>query len=181
MQFVTELESVIQDIRDARPVPFSASAVINRKEVLDRLERLYASIPEDLQKANWVMKDRDEVLNRIQQEAQELLAQAREERQQLVARTEIVAAANREADKILEDARLRAREIRMEAEDYVDAKLASFEVVLQKTLAAVVKGRESLQGRLEMSVRLDEELLHEPEQAASMAAAGRGRRRWSAV
>jgi hypothetical protein len=165
MQFVTELESVIQDIRDARPVPFSASAVINRKEVLDRLERLYASIPEDLQKANWVMKDRDEVLNRIQ----------------LVARTEIVAAANREADKILEDARLRAREIRMEAEDYVDAKLASFEVVLQKTLAAVVKGRESLQGRLEMSVRLDEELLHEPEQAASMAVAGRGRRRWSAV
>jgi cell division septum initiation protein DivIVA len=180
MQFVTELESVIQDIRDARPVPFSASAVINRKEILDRLEHLYASMPEDLQKANWVMKDRDEVLNRIQQEAQELLAQAREERGHLVARTEIVAAANREADKILEDAKLRAREIRMEAEDYVDAKLASFEVVLQKTLAAVVKGRESLQGRLEMSVRFEEELLQEPEQAVSMAGSGRGRRRWSA-
>jgi hypothetical protein len=80
----------------------------------------------------------------------------------------------------MEDARLRAREIRMEAEDYVDAKLASFEVVLQKTLAAVVKGRESLQGRLEMSVRLEEELLLEPEQAASMAGSGRARRRWSA-
>jgi cell division septum initiation protein DivIVA len=180
MQFVTELENVIQDIRDARPVPFSASAVINRKEVLDRLERLYESMPEDLRKANWVMKDRDEVLTRIQQEAQELLAQAREERERLVARTEIVLHANREADKIIEDAKLRAREIRMEAEDYVDAKLASFEVVLQKTLAAVVKGRESLQGRLEMSVRLDDELLPEPEQAASMAGSGRGRRRWPA-
>ena len=180
MQFVTELENVIQDIRDARPVPFSASAVINRKEILDRLEHLYVSMPEDLRKANWVMKDRDEVLTRIQQEAQELLGQAREERERLVARTEIVSAANREADKIIEDARLRAREIRMEAEDYVDAKLASFEVVLQKTLAAVVKGRESLQGRLE-SVRLDDDLFIEPEQAASMAGSGRGRRsRWPA-
>lgn len=180
MQFVSELESVIQDMRDARPVPFSASAVINRKEVLDRLEGLFESMPEDLRKASWVMKDRDEVLDRIQQEAQELLAQAREERGRLVARTEIVGAANREADKILEDAKLRAREIRMEAEDYVDAKLASFEVILQKTLAAVVRGRESLQGRLEMSVRLDDELLQEPEQAASMAGSGRGRRRWPA-
>jgi cell division septum initiation protein DivIVA len=177
MEFVTELENVIKDIRDARPVPFSASAVINRKEVLDRLERLYESMPEDLRKANWVLKDRDEVLTRIQQEAQELLGQAREERERLVARTEIVAAANREADKIIEDARLRAREIRMEAEDYVDSKLASFEVILQKTLAAVVKGRESLQGRLE--VRLDDELVPEPE-AASMAGSGRGRRRWPA-
>jgi cell division septum initiation protein DivIVA len=180
MQFVTELETVVQDIRDARPLPFSASAVVNRKEVLDRLERLYESMPEDLRKADWVLKDRDEVLSRIQQEAQELLAQAREERDRMVARTEIVGAANREADKIVEDARLRAREIRMEAEDYVDAKLASFEVVLQKTLAAVVKGRESLQGRLEMNVRFDEELPSEPAQAASMAGSGRIRRRWPA-
>jgi hypothetical protein len=37
----------------------------------------------------------------------------------------------------------------MEAEDYVDAKLANFEIVLQKTLAAVARGRESLRGRLE--------------------------------
>src|SRR5919106_308917 len=97
MEFVTELENAIRDIRDARPVPFSASAVINRKELLDRLERIYESMPEDLRKASWVVKDRDEVLTRIQQEAQELLAQAREERERLVARTEIVTAANREA------------------------------------------------------------------------------------
>ena len=40
--------------------------------------------------------------------------------------------------------------MRQEVDDYVDAKLANFEIVLNKTLAAVQRGREKLQGRGEM-------------------------------
>ena len=38
----------------------------------------------------------------------------------------------------------------MEVEDYVDAKLANFEIVLSKTLSAVERGREKLSGRHEL-------------------------------
>ena len=82
-------------------------------------------------------------------EREAILQAARMERDELLARTEIVRAASHEADRIIEDAKVHAREIRMQAEDYVDAKLANFEIVLQKILAAVARGRESLRGRLE--------------------------------
>jgi len=38
-----------------------------------------------------------------------------------------------------------SRRIRHEAEDYIDQKLAAFEVVLDRTMQAVVRGREQLQ------------------------------------
>ena len=149
MDVLEEIEAIMEEIRNAKPVPFSASAMINKQEILDKLESIRQNAPEELKQARWVMRDRDDLLSKTQKEAEEMVGQAKAERDRLVARTEIVAAANREADKIIEEAKGRAREIRMEAEDYVDAKLANFEVVLQKTLAAVVKGRESLRGRLD--------------------------------
>ena len=39
--------------------------------------------------------------------------------------------------------------MRHEAEDYVDRKLAAFEVVLDRTMATVQKGREQLQAVVE--------------------------------
>lgn len=158
MDILIELDAVIEEIRRAKPVPFSASAMISRKDLLERLEAIRRDIPEELRQARGLVQERDDVLGRVQREAETLLTDARAERDRLVARTEIVQAAGREADKIIEEAKTRAREIRMEAEDYVDAKLAKFEVVLQKTLAAVVKGRESLRGRLEPAPQPEEVL-----------------------
>lgn len=157
MDILEELEAVMESIRNAKPVPFSASAMVNKQEMLERLEGIKQNAPEELKQARWVMRDRDEMLSRSQKEAERVLSEAHAERDRLVAKTEIVAAANREADKIIDEAKGRAREIRMEAEDYVDAKLANFEVVLQKTLSAVTKGRESLRGRLDLEAKAEEE------------------------
>ena len=41
-------------------------------------------------------------------------------------------------------------ELRRETDDYVDQRLASFELTLSKTLAAVQRGRERLHGRSDL-------------------------------
>ena len=51
-----------------------------------------------------------------------------------------------------------SRRIKAEAESYVEGKLATFEVVLQKTLAAVERGRARLGGRLEQDELSTDEL-----------------------
>lgn len=135
-------------LAEAKVVPLSASVMLNRAELEGVLERLREALPESLRQARWVLRERDELLEAAEREATRLVADAEEERDRLIARTEVVQAANREADRVMEEAREYARQIRLEAEDYVDAKLANFEVVLHKTLAAVTRGREKLRGRL---------------------------------
>lgn len=149
MDMAEELQEVIDEIANAKPVPFSTSAMVNRKSLVDRLEEVRRNVPKEIRAAQGLVADRQDALAQTRVEAEEILREARAERDMLVSRTEIVQAASREAERIIEDAKVRAREIRMEAEDYVDAKLANFEIVLQKTLTAVARGRESLRGRLE--------------------------------
>src|SRR5688500_3237237 len=107
MDLMDELDQIIEKIRSAKPVPLSASAMINKQEILDQLESLKQTAPEELKQARWVMRDREEVLQSTQRQAEKMLGDAQAERDRLVAKTEIVAAANREADKIIDDAKNR--------------------------------------------------------------------------
>ena len=149
MNSAEELTAVIEEIRNAKAARFSNSAFVDKRALVERLEVIVDNLPKELQQAKGVVADRQDVLSQSHEEAEAILRQARAERDRLLARTEIVTAASREAERIIDDAKIRAREIRVEAEDYVDAKLANFEIVLQKTLTAVARGRESLRGRLE--------------------------------
>ncbi len=135
-------------LAEAKSVPLSTSIMLNRAEIDGLVTDLRNALPEELRQARWILKKRDELLERARREASKLVQEAEAERTRLVSRTEVVQSANREADRILDEATEQAHQIRLEVEDYVDAKLANFEVVLQKTLGAVERGRQKLRGRL---------------------------------
>lgn len=80
-------------------------------------------------------------------EAERIIETAHAQRGSLISDTEVARQSQEEADRILADARREAEEIRAEADDYVDSKLANFEVVLTKTIGSVDRGREKLLGR----------------------------------
>ncbi len=143
------IERLSELIREARSMPLSSSALVNRQEVLELVEQLRASLPSEITRARSILRDGQEVLERAGHEAQRVLERARQERERLLSKTEIVQAAAREADRLVAEAESTAKRIRAEAEAYVEGKLANFEVVLQKTLQAVERGRKRLAGSLE--------------------------------
>lgn len=135
-------------VAEAKIVPLSSSIMLNRAEVDGIIDDLRNAMPDELRQARWVVKEREEVLEAARAEAQRIIEEARSERARLISRTEVVEAANRESARIVEDAQERARQMRLDADDYVDGKLANFEIVLNKTLHTVDRGREKLRGRL---------------------------------
>ena len=150
-----------QLLAEARPVPLSASIMVNKRDVEEVVAALRAAIPEEIRQSRWVIKERDELLAQAARESDQILTDARDERARILSETEVVKASNREAERVVDEAREQAREMRLEAEDYIDAKLANFEVVLQKTMRAVEKGRDRLRGRLasdELSGEIPEQM-----------------------
>jgi hypothetical protein len=159
MSVLEDLVGQIEDlIKSARTMPLSSSALVDRKEILDLIELLKRSIPEEIARARAVIRDRDEVVERARTQAERVLERAQTEREQQLSKTEIVQAASREADRMVAEAEAVSRRIKAEAESYVEGKLATFEVVLQKTLAAVERGRARLGGRLEQEELSTDEL-----------------------
>lgn len=143
------LDRLTRLVREARALPVSASCIVNREEVLGLLADLQRRLPEQLSRANALLEDREGVLAEGRAEAARLLERARVQQKELVAETAVHKAAQAEAEQLLSQAREESEALRLEVEDYVDAKLANFEVVLQKTLSAVERGREKLRGRLD--------------------------------
>ena len=143
---LSHLEAVVAE---AKAVPLSASVMVNRADVTALVGELREALPDELTQARWVIKEREDILERAKADAGRLIEDAEAERDRLVSQQEVVRSAEREAERVLAEAREHARQIRLEAEDYVDAKLANFEVVLHKTLGAVERGRAKLRGRLD--------------------------------
>ncbi len=142
---VAELRYVIES---ARPLPLSASSTINKDEVLARIDEIQGNMPDELRSARWLLKEREEFRAKMRREGDEIVALARNRAEQMVQRTQVVKAAEARARKVLETAEAESRRLRLEAEDYCDQKLGSFENVLQRTLQQVGAGRAKLQGNL---------------------------------
>ena len=139
------LQNAIDIVADARPVPLSASSMINKDELLQILQSVADSLPEELRGARWLLKERDDFLARVQREGDEIISVARAHAQQMVQRTEVVKSAGDHARKLVADADAEARRLRLETEDWCDQKLGGFEVVLQRTLRTVEAGRSKMQ------------------------------------
>ena len=60
--------------------------------------------------------------------------------------TEVVKAAEARAYQTIDNAEAEARRLHHEVEDFCDQKLASFEIVLERTMKLVASGRQKLQG-----------------------------------
>src|SRR6266581_892629 len=134
-------------------MPLSSSALVNREEILEILEAARAELPEEIKQARWVVKDREELLAKARRDAESIVAKAEAERAWMVSEQEVARAAQDTAERSLADAEERARQMRLEAEDYVDAKLAQFEITMGKThdelqnsIAQVQRGRDRLRG-----------------------------------
>jgi len=139
------IRSALGLVQTAKAMPLSASVLVSREELAELLQGALDHMPDELRQARWLLKERDEFLAEKSREADALLEEVRVQAERMVQRTEIVRQANHVAQRILDDANEEARRLRHEAEDYADQKLASFEIVLDRTMKTVQAGREKLQ------------------------------------
>jgi F0F1-type ATP synthase membrane subunit b/b' len=145
-----KLDEIVAQIESARAMPMSASCIVNRSQLLGMLDEMRDLIPAEVQRAESLLHERDDVVESGRREAEEIIADAHVERARLVTETEVQREAVAESARVLVDADREAAQMRREVDDYVDTKLANFEIVLNKTLTAVLRGRAKLQGRTEM-------------------------------
>ena len=146
MDSIEKLNTAITLIEEARSVPLSASCVVHRGEILEILEWAREYLPSDLHTAEGIISERDRIIEEGRASAESMIATAREDVARMVEQTAIVQSARDEAQRILDDARDIAAQEREEVEAYIDGRLATLEVILNKTMEAVARGRERLEG-----------------------------------
>ena len=147
MDILQLIDRIEEVIDSAKSVPLSSNKMVDPDAVFDIIDEIRSQYPEDLKQARWIVKQRQEMTEEAEREANRILEEAQDRARGLVADTEIVRQAEARAAEIMDDARANEREIRLGAEDYADEMMANLEVNLGKMLTAVQRGRDRLQGK----------------------------------
>ncbi|HSL11554.1 MAG TPA: hypothetical protein VLA82_09610 [Actinomycetota bacterium] len=165
MDIAGRLQQLQALVEEAKSMPLSSSVLINRDEVLDMLREMQEDLPEEIKQARWIVKDREELLAKARADGEKIVGQAHEEQLRLARKEEIAKRAQDEADRILTEAEDKARTMRDEAGDYVDAKLAQFEIALRRILEESQATSRALAKTLDQ-VEVGRERLRAPATAA---------------
>ncbi len=78
-------------------MPLSSSPRIDRDEIIELLDEALHRLPEEMRQARWMIKERQEFVAKTRREADELLEAARVQAERMVQRTEVVRAAEQRA------------------------------------------------------------------------------------
>lgn len=142
LHLVDRLEELFNE---SRPIWFTHNVVVDEDRMLDIIDQMRVSIPDEIKKAQQLLSQRDRILAQAQEEANRTVALAREKGDKLVDKDPVSQAAQVRADQIIAQARLEAEQTKRDADDYVLQSLTVLQSETEKILAQVKNGVTALQ------------------------------------
>ena len=142
LHLIDRLEELFNE---SRAIPFTHTVMVDEDRMLDIIDQMRISIPEEIKKSQQLTTQRDRILAQAQEEANRTLALAREKSEQLVERDSIVQSAQARAEQIIEQARLECDKVKRDADEYALNTLGQIEIELERALAQVRNGVRALQ------------------------------------
>jgi hypothetical protein len=121
-------------------LPFTSNVIIQEDSILDIIDQMRVSIPEEVKLAKRTEAERERLLLQTQEEADRILQMAREKANALTDEHELILYAQERASEIEEDAHRQAEEILADTDDYIIDQLSELEEQLMKTLTTVRNG-----------------------------------------
>jgi hypothetical protein len=118
--------------------------VLSEERLYEYIEKIRASLPEEVGRAKLIAKDKDRVMREAQERAQAIVTDASEAHAQLVDEHEIVRRARITAETVLREAEARAAKVRDGADAYAAQVLTDLDARLSTALGSVKKGIETI-------------------------------------
>jgi len=142
LQMIDRLEELLNE---SRPLPFTHNVIVDEDRMLDLIDQMRVSIPEEVKKAQQLLAQRDRLMAQAQEEANRTVNLARDRSSELVERDQVVQAAYTQAEQIKAQAHVDGEAIRREADEYVLETLRNLEMEMERSINQVRNGIRTLQ------------------------------------
>jgi len=142
LQMIDRLEELLNE---SRPLPFTHNVIVDEDRMLDLIDQMRVSIPEEVKKAQQLLAQRDRLMAQAKEEADRTVNLARDRSNELVERDQVVQAAYSQAEQIKAQAHADGEIIRKEADEYVLESLRALEMDMERLINQVRNGIRTLQ------------------------------------
>jgi len=142
LHLVDRLEELFNE---SKPIWFTHSVVVDEDRMLDLIDQMRVTIPEEIKKAQQLLAQRDRILAQAQEEANRTIALAREKAEKLVENDPVTQAAQIKAEQIIAQARMDGEQTKRETDSYILDSLSAMREELEKINSQVKNGIAALQ------------------------------------
>ncbi|MFA5585899.1 MAG: hypothetical protein WDA02_05070 [Saccharofermentanales bacterium] len=140
----TLLERMETDLMEAKNVPFSDKCMVEREEMLFMVQMIREGLPEELERAKWVLQQNRQLISQARREADTIMRDAEAQMARMIDEHEITQQAMNKASVILDDATRRGAEIRTAAIQYARDMMTNLENHLTDILVNITRNKKSL-------------------------------------
>ena len=144
MDILNLLERIEDIIEEASKFPLSNKVMIDKEEILEVINEVRLKLPDEINRASWVAKERQRILNEAQSEADELIEKVKEQQKYLIEDNEITRQAQKYATQIVQEAERTASEMKMGAYSYSDEILSKLQEKIREINGIIEQNREVL-------------------------------------
>jgi hypothetical protein len=130
-----------------KKLPLTNNVVLDQASVLELIDQLRVSVPEEVRQARRITEDAGRITDRAREESDGIVARAQEQAAQMLEERELVRAAQLRAAELIEQAQEEAREVRRGADEYAAGVLIRLEGECIKALTSIKRGIDMLDER----------------------------------
>ena len=131
-------------VRAGRRVPGLNRLMLDEQELIDLIDQMRTVLPEEIRYAKHVLREKEQILSDAQAQADEILRTARQQAEVLIEREGLLKQARAQAEDIKREAQEEAERVQVGADNYVRQVLTDLSDTLQRQLASIYKGLDSL-------------------------------------
>ena len=134
LHLVDRLEELFNE---SRSIPFTHSVVVDEDRMLDIIDQMRVSIPEEIKKAQQLQSQKDRILAQAQEEANRTISLAKEKGEQIIDKDAISQAAQARSEQMISQTRIECEQMKRDADDYVLETLNKLQIELDRFLTQI--------------------------------------------
>ncbi|MBP8613499.1 MAG: ATPase [Firmicutes bacterium] len=144
MDVLSMIDKLDTYLSECSRLPLVGKLVVDEDEVFDMIDEIRAAIPQELEQAKWLLKERDRILQEARKEADEIINDAKGQISILASESIVAKEARRQAEELLDKTQEVATEIHMGAREYADELMEKVESLLLSMLEEIKTNRQEL-------------------------------------
>ncbi|HNZ63540.1 MAG TPA: hypothetical protein PKH23_04345 [Bacillota bacterium] len=141
----TLLDRLEAEMLDAKSVPFSNKCMVEREEMLFLVRMIREGLPEELERARWVLQQNRQLINQARREADTIMRDAEVQMARMIDEHEVTQQAVNSASVMIEKANRQSSEIRSGAISYAREMLTNLENHLTDILVNISRNKKELE------------------------------------
>ncbi|MCL1802531.1 MAG: hypothetical protein FWG30_02640 [Eubacteriaceae bacterium] len=142
------IEKLQSEIENASSVPLLSNKIMLEKEdILDLLDDLRTSMPEEIKEAKKVLENEDRIKQTAKRKADSLIEEARQQKQLMIDSNNITKNANEEAEAILKAARNESSKMRAKTMEYINSLINKAQDDLRSVIATLDENKAEVKDK----------------------------------